>query len=327
VDAPSSSPREGGVSKDARAPLADVSTTPHEAGPGVADARVADVTITVAPCTGALPVMTVHDFGTGTEQSPDWSCYERDGGAGAMPDSGAPHRFVTLRTAKLVSALFTSDVTVDVFFGPSTLGTPALTRAFGADGGSTEFSVPAGVDSLALLSHELAGAILTIGEVHQYGLPVAPGGGDVEMFVMPLPSRALSVREALAGGQEDPAKAVIFSAVRDCAGRAVRGARFELIDGETNAPVATGTAPGDPVSAYARYAIPTSACTYTSDEQEGPTWLMVNAPVSVDGGVRRHTYRLRLSGRKSASDVEPVILGERELETFAGGTTYVRADR
>ncbi len=55
--------------------------------------------------------------------------------------------------------------------------------------------------------------------------------------------------------------------------------------------------------------------------------MLVNAPVNVTNGAKTRSYRLRFKGRMHESDVAPVILGEREVELFPGGTSFARVDR
>lgn len=54
---------------------------------------------------------------------------------------------------------------------------------------------------------------------------------------------------------------------------------------------------------------------------------MINAPVNVAGNSKGHSYRLRLKGRMRASDVAPVVLGEREVELFVGIMSVARVHR
>ena len=306
--------QDGGVSRDSgrTAPEADAAV------PGL------------QPCTGAPPVMKSLDTNTNMEFDPDWSCYGGSDGGVAAPDAaadaGAPRPFATLRLAPLPQALF-GDPTVDVFFGPSTLGTPAYTRTFGGDGGTVSFPLPAGSASVSLHLHELLtpDPSYSILELFEYGLPVLDV--HIEGFVTLKASMALSVNLALGGGQEDPGKALLVSYARDCAGHPVSGAQFELVDGATNLPVPTGTGAGDARSSYARFALPTTTCTFTTNEQFEASWMLVNAPVNVMNGAKTRSYRLRFKGRMHESDVAPVILGEREVELFPGGTSFARVDR
>jgi hypothetical protein len=271
------------------------------------------------------------DTTTNTEFEPDWSCYDRSEGGVAAPDAGvdagdAPTRLATLRLAPIPKALF-GDPAVDVFFEPSTLGTPAHTRVFDGDAGTVSFPVPAGITSVSVHLHEYVPSdpTYTVAEIFEYGLPVL--AGDIEGFVMLKASQTLSISLAIPGEQPDPQKAFIGSYARDCAGHPVSGAQFELIDGETNLPVPTGTGAGAAASSYTRFALPTTNCTFTTNEQFEASWIMVNAPVNVQNGAKTRSYRVRLKGRRSESDAVPVVLREREVELFTGGSTFVRVDR
>ena len=123
----------------------------------------------------------------------------------------------------------------------------------------------------------------------------------------------------------DRNKAVLSAVVRDCRGRDVGGAQLELIDGETNAPVASGSEAGEPRAVYGRFALPHPECTYTSAERS--EWTMVNAPTNVSKGVITHPYRVRAKGRLRASDAEPAILDERAVELFPGDFSFVHPYR
>ena len=110
--------------------------------------------------------------------------------------------------------------------------------------------------------------------------------------------------------------------MRDCLGRDVGGAVFELIDGETDQPVQVATSGSGPRVAYQQFALPNPSCTFTSVGRSD--WMMLNAPVNVEGDKVTHRYRLRLKGRMRESDAEPKVFAEREVELFAGSITAVR---
>jgi hypothetical protein len=79
--------------------------------------------------------------------------------------------------------------------------------------------------------------------------------------------------------------------------------------------------PGAPSVGYSEFALPNPECTFTTPGDGA--WVMVNAPVNVSDGAKTHSYRLRMKGRMRESDREPVLLGEREVELFAGAITAV----
>jgi hypothetical protein len=218
---------------------------------------------------------------------------------------------------------------VDFFFGPSTLGAPAVTLAFDGQAPVVTLDVPIGVESVSarLRALENSQPALSLVELNEYGLAISSDGASIEGYLLIRDSRALGISLALASGREDPSKALIISGVRDCKGRPVRGAQLALVDGETNRPVPTGTEPGLPRVSYAEFALPSTTCTFTSNQQQESSWMMVDAPVNVTAGAKTRSYRLRLQGRLRASDAKPVVLGETEIELFPGGTTYVRPYR
>jgi hypothetical protein len=279
-------------------------------------------------CTGALPVMKVRDLNTNTMLAPDWTCYATTSVDGGVPaDSGARglHAVAaTFRLGPLPAALF-AGVSVDFFFGPSTLGSPAVTRKL--DSESVMLDIPGGSTMLSARVQALPNQnpALSLAEVREYGFPIPTTAAPIEGYVVLQASRTLMVSLARDGGAEDPTKALIVAFARDCNGRDLSGAQFELVDGETNVPVSTGVAPGIASSSYFQYALPTPACMYTTADQ--PAWLMTNAPANVLNGTKTHSYRLRLKGRLTASDVAPTVLGEREVELFAGTMSLVRLYR
>jgi hypothetical protein len=287
------------------------------------------------PCSGELPVMKVRDLMTNRELEPDWSCYEDgevDLGAGANADfdggTDVSTRSVSFRAATLLPALV-AGVTVDFFAGGSTLGMPVATRAFDAESGIVAFDVPAGSTTISARVHALArdNPSYNIIEMREYDFPVPANDAPIDGNVMIRDSRNLAVSLALPFGRsEDPERAIILSAARDCRGRDVRGAQFELVDGESGELVPTGREPDVATSSYWQYALPTADCTFTGNEPDA-TWMLIDAPVNVHDGVKTHPYRLRVKGRMRASDVTPVVFAEREVELFAGVISLVRLDR
>ena len=214
-------------------------------------------------CSGELPVMSVLNLETNSEEEPDWSCYA-DAKDNAAPPSA---RQVTFSLAMSVPALVGSieGLTADVFFGPSTLGKPAASLKFGRGETALMLDVPASVTHLSANIHALSAPDprFDTSEVHDYDLRI-PDNGVVEGTTILRASYDLAVNLALAGGTADPSKASIGSEARDCLGRDVGGAVFELIDGETDQPVpieATGTGPH---VAYSQFALPNPNCSFTA---------------------------------------------------------------
>jgi hypothetical protein len=221
------------------------------------------------------------------------------------------------------------DLQVDFFFSASTLGEPAESRTFDGLSAEVEIDVPADLEFLSarLVGHEALSPEFSPVEINEYGLLVSEDS-KLEGYFLVRDSRKLAINLAFGSkGMEDPNKAVIVAFVRDCKGRPVSGAIFELIDGETNTPVETGAQPGMPRVSYSHLGLPTAECTFSSDQQVVSQFMLIDAPVNVVDGANVHPYRLRMLGRKQASDIEPVMLAEREVELFAGGTTYVRLFR
>jgi hypothetical protein len=217
-------------------------------------------------------------------------------------------------------------VMVDIFFGASTLGEPAVTRVVPPQLDAVTFEAPAGTTIVSARVHaqERNDPGLSIVEMRQYGFSVS---AEIEGTSLIRGTRDIALNLALAGGEEDPERALVVADAYDCLRRPVTGAQFELVDGETDAPVQTGAALPLPTSSYVYFALPNPACTFTSNEQIQAVWLLANAPVNVVDDASTRSYRLRLKGRRSASDAEPVILSEREVELVAGTVTIVHLAR
>jgi hypothetical protein len=264
------------------------------------------------------------------EVEPDFDCYMPTATDGGMDrDAGLDGGAVVTRNISFRTVLksFVAGVAVDVFSGFSTLGTPTSTQILDADGGGAEFSLPAATTLLSVRVHPLTrdNASASIVESREYGLRLSGQSSSLEGFALISDSRELTVRLALGGsGQDDPSKALLMADVRDCAGRPVNGAQVELIDGQTKQPVAAGTETDGPHVAYTYFALPTPTCTFTTDQQEFSDWLMIDAPVNVVNGSNTHSYRLRVKGRRQATDVAPVVIVEREVELFPGVISFVR---
>lgn len=324
--------------RDAHASPKDAHTTTRDAGQvnptspkDASQGGMQDVFIVVpAPCTGAPPVMKALDASTNTEFDPDLSCYETgDAATSALPDAGldagnGSTRSATMRLGPLPSVIV-GEVTIDIFFGTSTLTAPDVTRTFGLAADTVTFPIPKGLSSIsARLREQPRDGGLSVAEIRQYGLSVPMDGAPIEGYVALEASLALAVNLALGGGTADRSKALLFSIARDCRGNAVSGVQFELVDGTTGRPVPTGTEPADVHSSYGQFGLPTTTCTFSTNQQSEALWLLVNAPVNVAGNAKTHSYRLRVKGRRRESDLVPVVLREREVELFAGGTTFVR---
>lgn len=264
--------------------------------------------------------MRARDRVTNTELDPDWSCYEvkREQGRAAGT------RTASFELLFLIPALL-DGVTVDYFFGSSTLGAPAATRVFDTSGAVT-LELPDGVATLSVHVHGRArDDRQSVAETREYDLPIPPGSEAIEGYLLLQDQFALITNLALGGESPDLTKAVLTSVVRDCQGRDVSGGVFELIDGQTGKPIETGTDFGAPHSSYFQNALPTTNCTFTSNEQAG--WVMVNAPVNVDDQGQSRRLRLRLKGRMRARDARPVMIAERDVELFAGTMSLVRVTK
>jgi hypothetical protein len=306
------------------------------------DADIADAGSTALPdaetppCSGDLPVMQAFDPEAGAFVDPDWSCYAgtatsaHDADAGAAPsEAGVDKSAILQLTYAPGNSVPFPGGTVDFFFGHSTLGKPALTGVTDADAGTIRFTAPAGEELVSVWVHATknpTSPVTDIVDVHEFDLPIVRSPAVIgASALVSLPVDALLANVLGAAELGDRRKAILGAVVRDCRGRDVGGAQLELIDTETNAPVAQGTGAGEPRAVYGRFALPDVSCTYTSAERS--EWMMVNAPTNVSNGAVTHAYRLRAKGRMHASDSQLVILGEPAVELFSGGFSSVRPYR
>lgn len=295
------------------------------AGSGIAtDDRAGDTPAETAgtraagsSCSGALPVMTAFDVTSGSEVAADWSCSDSAVGSEPSPEHDAVFR-LNYAPAGVVP---TPGVTMDFYFSNSTLGHPDFSGVSAQSTGALMLSIPRGTSALSVVAHAQTDAVagLETYESHEYDVPMVgtniSGASYLQAGIDILPSNVIGP-----GAHTDLTKATIFAALEDCGGRSVGGAEFELIDGQTQESVADGASmPGAPRAVYFQFALPGLSCTHTSI-QDG-VWMMLYAPINVSAGTRTTSYRLRVSGRKQANDVDPVIIMERELELFAGAVT------
>ena len=273
-------------------------------------------------CSGELPVMSVLDVEHSVELEPDWTCYD-----GPPPDEPAPARQGSLSLAKSVPALVDSveGLKADVFFGPSTVGAPSATFTFGASG-IVELSLPAGVGNVSLHVHKLSrpDPRYDIAELREYDVPV-PATGVIEASSALTAMHRLATNLVQASDPEAPHTALLMAEARDCQGRDVGGARFTLLDADSGEAVPTSSMGDLPRPAYSQFALPNPECTFTTVGRA--EWMLANAPVNVSGDSITRRYKLRLEGRMREKDVEPRVLGEREVELFAGTTSIVRLYR
>jgi hypothetical protein len=277
--------------------------------------------------------MRAFDSVTSTYIDPDWSCYAGDAGvsgAGAAPrDAGGDRSAIFQLTYAPGNRIPYPGATADFFFGSSTLGKPALTAVTDADAGTITLTVPGEQELVSVwvrATRNPTSPITDIVGVHALALPLVRPPAVISASAVissAVDTLLANVLGALALG--DRSKAMLSAVVRDCRSHDVGGAQLELIDGETNAPVTSGSAAGEPRAVYGRFALPHPECTYTSAERS--EWMMVNAPTNVSNGAVTHTYRLRAKGRMRASDPAPVILDERAVELFSGDFSFVHPYR
>jgi hypothetical protein len=290
-------------------------------------------------CTGELPVMQARIAATNAIVDPDWSCYDAapppetpmPGHSDVDAGPSAASRLVTFRLGPAQIGPLIGEVTIDFFFGPSTLGAPAVTHRSALDVDGLTFGVPMTVETLSARIHPSANAnpMLSVPEFREYGFSLRSAAPVIEGYLALQASVDLIASFLVYPGQRaDPERAMIVALVRDCQGREVSGAQFALFDGDSDMPVATDSTARAPRTNYFQFALPsTTGCTFTSNDQAA--WVMIDAPtnVSTSSDSTTHSYRLRLSGRMHATDATPVVIGERDIELFPRAITFVQLYR
>lgn len=268
----------------------------------------------ITSCSGELPVMRAFDKAVDSDVEADWSCY--DGKASAASNT---RRAALFRLSYAPGGTIAAPgIPVDFYFGDSTLGPPAVSGVTDPMMGSVALDLPAGVQRVSVVEHahkDESGKNLDTYESREYDLPVVDGivagTSYIEAGVNILPANVIGP-----GASIDVTKAYLVATVRDCAGRSVSGAQFELLDDQEVLGDSQSKQPGVAHPIYSQFALPSATCTFTS-LQDG-AWAMLYAPPNIRDSDKNRSYKLRVKGRKRASDLEPVTLVERELELFAG---------
>jgi hypothetical protein len=157
---------------------------------------------------------------------------------------------------------------------------------------------------------------------------VTPAGGQAEGSSVSKNTFNVLVASLLGSEQPNPNLASLNAGARDCQSREVLGAQFVLMDGETNppSPVPVGTTVGSTRVIYLKNNLPNAVCTYTTNAPRA-VWAMVNAPVNAGPGVAPHTYTIRMLGRMTAADKDPVVIDEHPVESYPGEVTILRSGR
>lgn len=115
----------------------------------------------------------------------------------------------------------------------------------------------------------------------------------------------------------DPAKMTVVVGARDCKYRDASGGIAEIFDDTTGLPLVSGTK--DFRAAYFGLGgLPDVTCKHTVAQQS--IYAAVNVPAD-------HSFSVRMSGRLSAADSSPVVLGERKLPSISGAIVIVRPYR
>lgn len=272
-------------------------------------------------CNGPLPVMKMLDKVSGGIASPDWSCL------GASKTEAAAAGGMQALQFKLlsISPKDLEGVNVDFFLGDSTLEKPFATKTFDGVSNIVPVDVPSSQRALTVKINGLQReeTARSIAELREYNVPILKPDEPVQGFMLLTSQRKLIVFEALKDQpvqDDDHAKGFLVSYARDCSGHDVSGAQFELVDA-AGAVVKNADAEGQPHESYMQYAIPNPECTYTSIDQSA--WVLINAPVNATEAGKSQAYRLRVKGRVTEADSEPVIFGEAEVEMVAGAITFV----
>jgi hypothetical protein len=335
-----------------------------DSGTGPEAATTPDSGPATTGCVGPAPVMTVADT-NGNQIAPDWSCYgpgdagfldlgdgsddaadANDEGppdasiadasdaavvpdanpppdAAPPPDAGVPDSGASTYALHLIDFSTSAPAvgaTVNVMWGPLTNAPIAFTGT--ADGNGTLF-YPAPPQGTFVLSYKVSGA----GQFPLYwqSLPIISPPGQSESYTV-LQTTYQVLTESILGSEKPNASlSALNTGARDCQGRDVQGAQFELIDGNTGKAVPSGTSVGSARVVYLYNNLPDALCTYTTNSPRA-VWAMVNAPVNLGPGVPAHPYTLRFLGKRFEGEA-PVVMAEYPVESYPGSITALRSGR
>jgi hypothetical protein len=318
---------------------------------------------TTASCFGTPPVMTVLND-AGQEVAPDWSCYKPDAGflfhpprawvvvpfadagddaaadasedaavdatppddgsaADAATDSGPDY---TLHIVDFVSLQPPTGALVDIVWGSSSLTAPAITGLVVDATGLVHFSAPPPNTPL-LTYHIYNGPTVDAGQepLWWFSVPIVPPPGVTSYESLSQTSLNELLVSILGSETPNAGLAIIVTGAEDCQYRDVQGAQYQVVDSAGN-PVQTGTSLGEPRITYLQNNLPTTNCTYTTNQGGRSVWTMINAPVT-EGSTSSGAFKLQISGRMTSSQSTPVQFDSYPLETYPGTVSVTRSTR
>jgi len=250
-----------------------------------------------------------------------------DAGSDAQIDSGTdagPSATTTVQVLEFVTKQATDDILVKVFYGKSVTGTPKYAGTT-ANGGLLTFPAPpSDVKTLSFnASTADGGAAYT--PVNMYDTPIlAPPNKTIDYTISSV-DQAILVSAVLGSEPLSPAKTILVSAARDCQARDMRGGILELVDDATGQVVTTDKSTGGARIVYFNeVGLPSTTCTFTTNVSQS-VWSVLNSPVNIDAtGTSTHSYSVRLRGRRTKADPQPVVLNQVPVELWGTAGNVVR---
>jgi hypothetical protein len=263
-----------------------------------------------APDTGTD---TGVDSGPGTDSG-------TDAGTDAGTDGGAGGYSVNV--LEFVTRQPTDGIAVQIYAGPSALGTPFFSGTT-SGGGLLNFSIPNGMAVPQTVTFSSAGTGYTPSNL--YDTPLIPAPNPTIDYTISSSNFSILAASILGSEPLSATKTVIVSAARDCQARDMSGAILELVDAETNTVITTDKSPGGARVVYFNTTgLPDTSCSFTNSSQA--IWTVLNAPINVDSASKTitHKYSVRMSGRRSLSDTAPVVLNTVPVELWGSVGNVVR---
>lgn len=243
---------------------------------------------------------------------------EADAGADSGGDAGPAT--TTVQVLEFVTKQATDGISVKVFYGKSVAGTPKYT---GTTAGGGLLTFPSPPSDVKTLSFNASGTGYT--PVNLYDTPIlAPPAKTID-YTISNGDTAILVSAVLGSEPLSPAKTILVSAARDCQARDMRGGILELVDDATGQVVTSDKSTGGARVVYFNdTGLPSTTCTYTTNVSQA-VWSVLNAPVNMDAtGTSTHSYSVRMRGRRTAADAQPVLLNQVPIELWGGAGNVVR---
>jgi hypothetical protein len=291
---------------------------------------------------GGLPLLdgalddvetSVEDTGTDAEidagvDAADAATADTGTDAGNAGDAGQPDAAPQPSTLHIVDFVRGTDVagaSVDFFYSLSTAGKIDLNGTTDSQGNVTFTPPPSAPPVFAYRVNPRTDPKPTdsLETIYQYDNVIPKPPGVVGGNSITVGEVATMLSGVLGSQAAAPNTAILVAGARDCKARELHGAIITLIDGDTGLPVPTGKAAGQMRGSYLLNNFPSETCTFTDSAQA--IWAAVNVTPNMPGNT--HPYRIRMSGRKSASDAQPVNMGEKPIEIWPNASVIVRPYR